>query len=115
MEKRGIEEHTAMFQLRKHLEWCKATLIDDSMSLNRLKPDPLTVMAHDDAIEIEGSAVCEGKSDMGNAKLCTRFGHFRTHSEQLCVVMCGVIFGRATFYGLEAVNGVRVGTSRDLC
>ena len=64
MEKHGIEEHSAMFQLRKCLERRKATLIDDSMTLNENTADPSAAMAHDDAVEMEGSAVCAGKSDV---------------------------------------------------
>jgi hypothetical protein len=36
------------------------------------------------------------------------FGRRRTHNEELCVASCGVILGRATCYGSEAPNGVRV-------
>lgn len=48
------------------------------------------------------------KSDKGNAAPRARFGRRRTHNEQLCVATCGVITGRATFYGSEAVSGHRV-------
>ena len=115
MEKHGIEEHSTMFQLRKHLERRKVALIDDSMPFSEQDTDPSTAMAHDDAVEMEASAVCTEKSEMGNVKLCARFGCSRTHSEQLCVATCGVVLGRATFYGSEAVNGVRVSTFLGLC
>ena len=44
----------------------------------------------------------------GNRPARARFGRKRTHNEELCVTSCGVIVGRATFYGSEAPNGVRV-------
>jgi hypothetical protein len=52
--------------------------------------------------------ICDGKPDTGNRTVKARFGRTRTHNEQLCVGSCGVILGRATFYGFEAPNGVRV-------
>jgi hypothetical protein len=52
--------------------------------------------------------ICDGKPDAGNRTIKARFGRARTHNEQLCVGSCGVILGRATFYGSEAPNGVRV-------
>jgi hypothetical protein len=52
--------------------------------------------------------ICDGKPDTGNRTIKARFGRARTHNEQLCVGSCGVILGRATFYGSEAPNGVRV-------
>ena len=52
--------------------------------------------------------ICDRKPDTGNRTVKARFGHTRTHNEQLCVGSCGVILGRATFYGSEAPNGVRV-------
>ncbi|ETW86544.1 hypothetical protein HETIRDRAFT_121213 [Heterobasidion irregulare TC 32-1] len=106
MEKHGIEEHSAMFQLQKRLERRKVALINNSMPFSEQDTDPLTAMAHDDTVEMEASAVCAEKSEMGNVKLRARFGCSRTHSEQLCVATCGVVLGRATFYGSEAVNGV---------
>ncbi|KAJ7128595.1 hypothetical protein C8R44DRAFT_909853 [Mycena epipterygia] len=50
---------------------------------------------------------CDGKSSKGNRIVRARFGRKRTHNEQLCVYSCGVIPGRATFFGSEAPNGVR--------
>ncbi|KAJ7351632.1 hypothetical protein DFH08DRAFT_993322 [Mycena albidolilacea] len=73
-------------------------------------PDgPATSTAHsddnDDDDEIEFA--CEGKSTEGNRVLRARFGRRWTHNEQLCVFSCGVVAGRATFFGSEAPNGVR--------
>ncbi|KAI0078139.1 hypothetical protein K474DRAFT_1594658 [Panus rudis PR-1116 ss-1] len=58
---------------------------------NRLEPD---------SIPIDASTA--------NAKLRAQFGRRWTHNEQLCVATCGVVLGRATFYGSEAPNGVRL-------
>jgi hypothetical protein len=56
-----------------------------------------------------GAARCDGKPETGNRRrLRARFGRKRTHNEELCVTSCGVILGRATFYGSEAPNGIRV-------
>ncbi|KAH9953429.1 hypothetical protein BGW80DRAFT_515685 [Lactifluus volemus] len=53
------------------------------------------------------SGICDGKSEMGNYTVKARFGCKRTHNEELCVASCGVILGRATFFGSEGPNGVR--------
>jgi hypothetical protein len=57
---------------------------------------------------VEDVNTCDGKPETGNRKIRAQFGRKRTHNEQLCVGSCGVILGRATFYGSEAPNGVRV-------
>lgn len=51
---------------------------------------------------------CSDKTETGNQKVRARFGRRRTHNEQICICSCGVILGRATFFGSEAPNGVRV-------
>lgn len=48
------------------------------------------------------------KSDLGNVKVKARFGRRRTHNEQLVVGCCGIIVGRATMFGAEAISGVKV-------
>jgi hypothetical protein len=55
---------------------------------------------------IDENGVCDGKPDTSNKSVWARFGRRCTHNEELCVVSCGVILGRATFYGSEAPNGV---------
>jgi hypothetical protein len=62
----------------------------------------------DEDVEIDAGGVCDGKPETGNRSVRARFGRKRTHNEELCVASCGVILGRATFYGSEAPNGVRV-------
>ncbi|KAJ7113337.1 hypothetical protein C8R43DRAFT_1138631 [Mycena crocata] len=61
----------------------------------------------DEDVEIDADGICDGKPETGNRSTRARFGRRRTHNEQLCVGSCGVILGRATFYGSEAPNGVR--------
>ncbi|KDR69492.1 hypothetical protein GALMADRAFT_77432, partial [Galerina marginata CBS 339.88] len=79
----------AMFQLKKRLERVKGPGVDDDKEL---------------ALTLEGT--CDGKPETGNRNVQARFGRRWTHNEQLCVASCGVILGRATFYGSEAPNGV---------
>ncbi|KAJ6575872.1 hypothetical protein B0H10DRAFT_2346062, partial [Mycena sp. CBHHK59/15] len=40
---------------------------------------------------------CDGKPAQGNRTVRARFGHKRTHNEELCVYSCGTVAGRATF------------------
>lgn len=61
----------------------------------------------EDEDEDEGD-LCAGKQVHGNLKRRVRFGRRRTHNEELGVMSCGVIVGRATMFGSEAPNGVRV-------
>ncbi|KDR68401.1 hypothetical protein GALMADRAFT_231368 [Galerina marginata CBS 339.88] len=56
---------------------------------------------------VDDADTCDGKPEAGNRTIKARFGRRRTHNEQLCVGSCGVILGRATFFGSEAPNGVR--------
>ncbi|KAJ7078210.1 hypothetical protein C8R44DRAFT_896024 [Mycena epipterygia] len=75
--------------------------IEDPWELNTVRPD----LPDNDDEELEYS--CDGKSTKGNRVLRARFGRKQTHNEQLCCFSCGVIAGRATFFGSEAPNGVR--------
>lgn len=62
----------------------------------------------DELIPFEGEIECEEKSPEGNRQLKVLLGRRHTHNEELCVASCGVVLGRATFFGSEAVNGVLV-------
>lgn len=62
----------------------------------------------DEEAVVDEEGVCNGKPDTGNRSVRARFGQRRTHNEELCVGSCGVILGRATFFGSEAPNRVRV-------
>lgn len=90
-----------MFQLKHRLARLKSSQPRESI------PTSNTVTPFADE-EVEVEAECDGKPEEGNKTLRARFGRRRTHNEELCVASCGVILGRATFYGSEAPNGVRV-------
>lgn len=87
LEREGNEHHTALFQLRRRLEQSEHSLLD---------------------LEVEEDSTCTGKPEEGNTRIRAQFGRRRTHNEQLVVLACGIIVARATFFGSEAVNGVRV-------
>ncbi|KAJ7190873.1 hypothetical protein GGX14DRAFT_579467 [Mycena pura] len=124
----------AMFQLKHRLERLKVSQPHDSRSLGSKSPLQERVVdeqsgqllpAHDEAatvedesfegagadadedVVIDADGICDGKPETGNRTFRARFGRRRTHNEELCVASCGVILGRATFYGSEAPNGVR--------
>ncbi|KAJ7211529.1 hypothetical protein C8J57DRAFT_1097682, partial [Mycena rebaudengoi] len=119
----GLEEHRSlesfhylqgksMFQLRHRLQRLKVSQTHDSLSLGPAPFHPCMRNKLDgtllpDSLEPNAGDDLEGKPEKGNRTLRARFGRRRTHNEQLCVGSCGVILGRATFYGSEAPNGVR--------
>jgi hypothetical protein len=102
LEAAGNERRTAMFQLRKRLERLNSPHIEDALWSAASAQE---AEQGDDPIPV---AECDDKPPEGNAKLRIRLNRRRTHNEQLCVSTCGVILGRATFFGSEAVNGVVV-------
>ncbi|KAF7976972.1 hypothetical protein HWV62_5047 [Athelia sp. TMB] len=106
LETRGVEAHTAMFQLRRRLERLKIYHPDDEVSAGNAE-DGTEGLAAGEVVEIAQDDH-PNKPESGNQRIRARFGRRRTHNEQLCVATCGVIFGRATMYGSEGVNGVRV-------
>ncbi|KAJ7125515.1 hypothetical protein C8R43DRAFT_1090555 [Mycena crocata] len=124
----------AMFQLKHRLERLNVSQTHDSLSAGHSRPlhirmsdeldgdllpdliDPTDGddeeleglgAAEDEDVEIDANGICDGKPETGNRSVRARFGRRRTHNEELCVASCGVILGRATFYGSEAPNGVR--------
>ena len=131
------QQGKAMFQLKHRLERAKVSQTHDSLSsgdnhelrstvrasngdddeipdLEEVNEDEDNfeegsgVQGDDDDALIDENGICDGKLDTGNKSVRARFGRRRTHNEELCVASCGVILGRATFYGSEAPNGVRV-------
>ncbi|KAJ6461813.1 hypothetical protein C8R45DRAFT_1179095 [Mycena sanguinolenta] len=133
MELYHYQRGKAMFQLRGRLQRVKGFTpassfpapIPDLSTTSRLSnsqdeteatggdllpisPDDLpSASVGDDDDDEETEYICDGKSPQGNRVLRARFGRRRTHNEQLCVWSCGVVAGRATFFGSEAPNGVR--------
>lgn len=106
LETRGVEAHTAMFQLRRRLERLKIYQ-PDSHSDTVEAEDGNTALAAGEVVEITTDDH-PNKPESGNQRIRARFGRRRTHNEQLCVATCGVIFGRVTMFGSEGVNAVRV-------
>lgn len=92
-----------MFKLKERLQRARCQPRDAIPSNN-----PDAAPHNDDELEIDTNGICDGKPATGNTAVRARFGRRRTHNEELCVASCGVILGRATFYGSEAPNGVRV-------
>ncbi|TFY58442.1 hypothetical protein EVJ58_g6411 [Rhodofomes roseus] len=122
-------ENKAMFQLKHRLDRIRTSqpssgtsLSTTSSTLQQLELEAQAALLpslddppvgsdelEDDQLEAEimdAAAECEGKSSDGNVRIRAQFGRRRTHNEELCVASCGIILGRATFYGSEAVNGV---------
>jgi hypothetical protein len=122
--------HKAIFQLRKRLpeqarktsERRKEIAGTNDNGLGASENDDLDVEVLDGgtvrvALRMEEGSVeeinnlierCEGKSGAGNTRPRARFGRRATHNEEICVASCGVMLGRATFFGSEAPNGVKV-------
>ena len=104
------ERGKAMFQLKKRLERLHISQTHDSLPTLGSNDPQEGIGSDDDAdVVLPDGQLCDGKSEAGNRTVKAWFGRRRTHNEQLCVASCGVIVGRATFYGSEAPNGVRVG------
>ncbi|TFY61295.1 hypothetical protein EVG20_g7114 [Dentipellis fragilis] len=102
MERNGAERRSALFQLKKRLE-------QHGLSYVESEADPLVSGSRDEVDEAdEAEGQCEGKAKEGNTKPRARFGRRWTHNEQLCVATCGVILGRMTMYGSEAVHGATI-------
>ncbi|EIW54821.1 uncharacterized protein TRAVEDRAFT_39313 [Trametes versicolor FP-101664 SS1] len=123
-------ENRAMFQLRRRLEQlhpgskststAPSTILSPSQ-LGRLINTPaqstgdtsVPVSAPDDSAPSDSTLLGEleslldnATSPAGNKQHRAQFGRRRTHNEEVAVASCGVILGRATFYGSEAINGV---------
>lgn len=82
------------------------TAEDDTSSTSDPDEAEVVVDEHGEVLDQE----CSEKPAEGLRKAFARFGRRRTHNEELCVASCGVILGRATFYGAEGPNSVRVST-----
>jgi hypothetical protein len=81
--------------------------IEEPWELNVSRPNP-EYDEEEIEINLPGTEGCDGKSPQGNRIYRARLGRKRTHNEQLCAYSCGILAGRATFYGSEAPNGVVV-------
>ncbi|KAF8193747.1 hypothetical protein BJ912DRAFT_848103, partial [Pholiota molesta] len=115
LESYNEERQKAMFQLKNRLarlrvsQPCDAMPLDASTIDDGSSEENSNLVNDDEEILVDKNGVCDGdKAEDGNQTLRARFGRKRTHNEQLSVACCGVIRGRATFYGSEAPNGVRM-------
>lgn len=125
---RAVEEHyelksKAMFQLRARLERLnesqghQRSMVPETLStmppleVHGSSPDVVPICstageAEDEnseiTSEVDGEVECEEKSVEGNRRIKALLGRRHTHNEELCVASCGVILGRATFFGSEA-------------
>ncbi|KAF8957712.1 hypothetical protein BDZ97DRAFT_2078966 [Flammula alnicola] len=100
LENYNSEKNKAMFQLRERLARLRTSQPRESI------PVAGDDIGLDEEVLVDNNGICDGKPEEGNQTLRARFGRKRTHNEELCVTSCGVILGRATFYGSEAPNGV---------
>ncbi|KAF7292669.1 hypothetical protein MIND_01165100 [Mycena indigotica] len=102
-----------MFQLKRRLQRAQTSQPNDALSSGVTEPDSDEETLEGDGadsnedIELDvNTIVCDGKPETGNRIVRARFGRTMTHNEELCVSSCGIILGRATFYGSEAPNAV---------
>ncbi|KAF9022229.1 hypothetical protein BDZ89DRAFT_1070862 [Hymenopellis radicata] len=99
LENRGEESRTALFQLKRRLERQKVAVPSDSFAD--------AVSNDDESIEED----CPDKPEEGHnhtTKMRICLGRSWSHNEEICVGCCGMILGRATFFGSEAPNAVRI-------
>ena len=84
--------------------------IERLLDAEELGPDVqlLKVLGEDVSNVAEEAVDPIAKSDEGNRTSRAQFGRKHTHNEQLAVYCCGVIAGRATMFGAEAITGVEV-------
>ncbi|EIN11940.1 hypothetical protein PUNSTDRAFT_62687, partial [Punctularia strigosozonata HHB-11173 SS5] len=92
---RSIEEYR--YLAIQQLNWLGSVSTSTNQSENITEVDKSTATQN---------IACIEKPNAGNRTLSAQFGRRRTHNEQLCVASCGVIRGRATFFGAEAVSSV---------
>ncbi|PVF92368.1 hypothetical protein CPB86DRAFT_186509 [Serendipita vermifera] len=116
-----LQPEKVMFQLKERLAYQRRRVLDS----DTLTMDPLLRVAMsggldaadqvdsdlEDETDVEEpvqasqpTQAYKGKeSSLGKGrKVKAFFGRRRTHNEELAVMSCGVIIGRATFYGSEA-------------
>jgi hypothetical protein len=97
---RDMKVHQSIFSLKQRVARVDTRRARDvSMLQDQLKGDNEVVI----------NPLCAGKLCAGNQQARGFFGRQCTHNEELCVLSCGIVAGRATLYGSEAPNGVVVG------
>ena len=86
------------------------TTVTDSVGQSLQDPCPIEAQSRlSPDEEAPSSPVAPATPTAKNkGRIQAQFTRRRTNNEELCVACCGVILGRATFYGSEALNGIRV-------
>ena len=107
LEDYNAMQNKAMFQLKHQLAHLKTSQPQSSFGDSDLIA-PLKATLTNEEVLIDKNGICDGKLASGNTTVQARFGRRKTHNEELCVASCGVILGRATFYGSEAPNSILV-------
>lgn len=110
LEEQYNEANKAMFQLKARLEKhrIKESKLGDGGSTQAAKDtEGLDAVDGMESLPATEEISPESQSDQ-SGKIKAQLTRKRTHNEELCVACCGVILGRATFFGSEALNGVRV-------
>ena len=112
-EERFLEQGWAMFQLKQRFAKVNAVAMEGSDDgAEDDEEDEILMDESGEVVEAAPEAIgmveCTEKPPAGQRRAFARFGRRRTHNEQLCVASCGVILGRATFYGAEGPNSVQV-------
>ena len=82
-----------MFKLKQHLAKAYATP---------------RVVSTDPPGESDSEEACDMKPVGGICKVFAQFGCHCMHNEELCVGLCGILLGWATFYGSEGPQSVCV-------
>lgn len=111
-EEKAKEKGVAMFQLQGQLERLHVSHPNDfetpaSTSKDGLESAEVLEGAEDKRLQ-EIEEVCDEKAEEGNVKITARFARCWTHNEQLIIRPCEIILARATCYGSEAINAVKV-------
>lgn len=113
LEEAYVARGKSIFQLRDKLKRAGMTMTsslpeDEAESDTERALDDGLVESTDRFHVTKSADRCTGKDEGGNVKYRARFGRRRTKCEVTMVRSCGVIAARATCYGSEAVNGIRV-------
>jgi hypothetical protein len=98
-----------LFQLKSRLKKAGVAVPSDSVPLRETSGNDKEVIMESapGGLPVEVPD-CNGKPEVGNVKLCTYFGCWQTHNEQLIMRPCRIILSQATFFGSEAVLAVHV-------
>ena len=107
-----------MFQLKNRLTKTYNPAVDSFFSLDGGEGSHNVDVEHheaDDAVVDQGGNIVDeyvgsgeqldncshNKPQGGHCRVYAQFGRRQTHNEELCVASCGIILGRATFFGAE--------------